>query len=410
MTQLRTLKRMAKTTQRERIAKLIAGEIGDILTPDEERVLHSWVNERIENKALYQKIRSSDNFQNWRTSYEQLDAGSGWEELYPQIRKQEKKQIWLRVFKYAAILLLPTLLLVGVVNYLAKQNSNEKQLAQEMTEISPGTKKAFLTLDNGETVILDSGEEVQLKELDGTTIQKTRGQLTYLPSQAKTRTPLYNIVRTPRGGEYNLVLEDGTKVFLNAMSQIKYPVKFDTESREIELTGEAYFEVAQSAIPFVVKTSQLDVRVLGTTFNISAYENTGEIVTTLVEGKVEVDARQEGVSSLILQPEEQAVFNTEDQRLDVRKIDINLYTGWKDGQFIFYDMRLEDIMNSLTRWYIAEVSYSDSTVRNMRFSGSLKRNEDFSQILDIIKSTNRVDIEMYNNTVVFFTVQQSELN
>lgn len=393
---------MEKDIQGERIAKLIAGEIGETLTPKEEKVLHSWINERTENKALYQKLRSSENFQNWRTSYEQIDAGSGWEELYPQIKKQEKTKIWLRTFKYAAILLLPALLLVGVVNDLAKRNSNEKQLAKEMTEITPGTKKAFLTLDNGETVILDSDEEVKLKELDGTTIQKTRGQLTYVPAKkTKNRAPLYNIVRTPRGGEYNLVLEDGTKVFLNAMSQIKYPVKFDAESREIELTGEAYFEVAHSAIPFVVKTSQLDVTVLGTTFNINAYENNGEIVTTLVEGKVQVDTRQEGSSSLILQPQEQAVFNTEDQRLGVKKVDISLHTGWKDGKFIFYDMRLEDIMNSLTRWYSAEVSYSDSISRNMRFSGSLKRNEDFSQILDIIQSTNKVSIEMDNQTVVF---------
>lgn len=395
---------MIEYVQYRRIARLIAAEIQETIKPEERVSLNNWINQRAENRKLYERIRSSSNFQYWRNTREKFSLLEDWEEVHALIKIRNRKERRLRIIQYAAIFLFPVVLLVVGGNYVINQNSNAQEL--QNVQILTDLNDPCLILDNGITIALDSDLEMKLKELDGTSIQKKGGQLTYIPRDtSKQQRTLYNIVRTPRGGEYSLILEDGTKIFLNAMSQIKYPVKFDETSRLIELSGEAYFEVAHSTIPFVVKTTQLDVTVMGTTFNVNAYENTGRVVTTLVEGKVKVDPKYGGIDSRILLPEEQAVFKVEDQNMHVKKVDISLYTGWKDGQFVFYDMRLEDIMTSLTRWYEAEVSYSDSTIRSMRFSGSLKRDDDFSQILEIIKSTKKVEINLYNGTVIFRKIQ-----
>ncbi|MCL4481733.1 MAG: DUF4974 domain-containing protein [Bacteroidetes bacterium] len=384
----------------KKIARLIAGEIGPGLTQEEKKELADWLNEDLKNKELFNRIKSSANYRKWAETRGKINLHPSWENLFKAIQKEKKRTMFRKMLKYAAVICFP-LIVAGGIYYIFNQVP-EQAITSQTTEIRPGCNKAVLVLNDGESVALDSPDDLLLKEKDGTTIQKTEGLLNYTkPVQKLTKVPLFNTISIPRGGEYNLILADGTRVFLNAMSKFKYPVQFTGATREVELTGEAYFEVTHSGTPFIVKTNGMDVEVMGTSFNVNAYENTGKVVTTLVEGKVKIESKGPVAGSRLLYPDEQAVFDLTDHRVDVNKVDVNLYTAWKEGKFIFYDTRLEDIMNTLTRWYSADVIFSDPEAKELHFSGSIDRYGDIQQILEIIQSTNKVEIEINKTTILF---------
>lgn len=396
-------KKMDQYDQYRKIAELIAGEIRDTLSPDDRNMLINWINQCEENKQLYYRLKSSSYFHNWREAIEKIDPRAGWEKLVPLIAEERKKNLKLQILKYASVILLPFILAGAVYYSLTERHMEQTQVAEQPArEIQPGTSKAVLILNDGKTVTLDAKNELQLKETDGTTIEKTRGQLNYAPLAGKpVQRSLYNTIKIPRGGEYNLILADGTRVFLNAMSEFKYPVQFCKKARVVELSGEAYFDVTPSDIPFIVKTRDMKIKVLGTSFNVNAYENTGEVVTTLVRGKVRIEAKNSLGGNYILSPDEQAVFNTTDLHWDVKTVDVSLYTSWKNGEFIFYDNRLEDIMNTLGRWYSVDVAWENPKMKDIRFSGSLNKYNNISQILEIIQATNKIKIEINNTTIIF---------
>jgi len=251
-------------------------------------------------------------------------------------------------------------------------------------------------------VLLDSANVLSITEKDGTLIEKTGGKLNYSnPLNEKADQMIHNTITIPRGGEYNLVMADGTRVYLNAMSSFRYPVKFGVKHRIVELSGEAYFEVTKdTSRPFIVKTAAISIEVLGTSFNLNAYDNTERIVTTLIEGSVKINSQKTNQSRL-LKPDEQAIFQVNSGQIDINKVDVNLYTAWKNGNLTFYDSRLEDIMITLTRWYSADVLYKNESVKNLRFSGNLNRYGDINQILDILRSTGKINIEINNSTILF---------
>ncbi|NOY97308.1 MAG: FecR family protein [Chlorobi bacterium] len=392
---------MSKHNGYKRIAELIFGEITDNLGSDEMKELYTWIGGRPENKELYNQIRNSTHFQSWYSFREKIDTLEGWKQLYPFIRKEKKRERRRAFLKYAAILLLPLLIAGGF--YYFVYPGYEQGAVPQTVEIRAGSKKAVLILNDGNSVVLDSPDELLITEADGTSIQKTNGLLNYIkPVNKKSKALLYNSVKVPRGGEFDLILADGTHVYLNSLSELKYPVQFLGDKREVELTGEAYFEVThKNDNPFIVKTKEMSMEVLGTTFNINAYENTGKVITTLVAGKIMVKGNNnENMKGRILIPEEQAVFDISSKQLEVIKVDVSLYTAWKDGEFIFYDTRLYDIMNTLTRWYSVEARFMDNSLKELRFSGSLDRYGNIDSILDIIKSTNKVEIEINNDIII----------
>ncbi len=396
-------RKMDQYDQYRQIAELIAGEIRDTLNSDDRDTLRNWINQCEENRQLYYRLKSSSHFHNWRKAIEKIDARASWGELVPLIAEDRKKSFKLQILKYASVILLP-FVIAGVVYYsLMERHIEQIQVAEQPgKEIQPGTSKAVLILNNGKTVTLDAKNELQLKETDGTTIEKTRGQLNYTPLAGKpVQKSLYNTIKIPRGGEYNLILADGTRVFLNAMSEFKYPVQFCKKARVVELSGEAYFDVTPSDIPFIVKTRDMKIKVLGTSFNVNAYENTGQVVTTLVRGKVRIEAKNPMGGNYILSPDEQAIFNTTDLHWDVKTVDASRYTSWKSGEFVFYDNRLEDIMNVLARWYSIDVEWEDPKMKDIRFSGSLNKYNNMNQILEIIQAINKIKIEVNNMTIVF---------
>lgn len=249
--------------------------------------------------------------------------------------------------------------------------------------IKPGKAGAVLTLSDGRQVVLSDSLETQLKERTA----DIRVQGKRLDYSAEHVGPLlvYNTITVPRGGEYQLTLADGTQVWLNAETELKYPVAFADEVREVMLTGEAYFEVAKNVSrPFVVKAGQLDIKVLGTSFNVKAYPSETQ-QATLVQGKVEVCA---GNYSRKLQPGEQLNYSSEGP--EIRNVDVKAYTAWKDRRFVFNDDLLEEVIRKLGRWYDVEFILRDAEVREIRFTGNLPKYRNLDQVLNKLELTTHI--------------------
>lgn len=249
-------------------------------------------------------------------------------------------------------------------------------------DVAPGNNKAVLTLADGSTLTLDSSGRQVIRQ-GNTAIHQQNGLLQYQNSGANVGIS-YNILTTPRGGKFRIVLPDGTGVWLNAASSIRYPVAFTGKERRVEITGEAYFEVAKNeAMPFIVSVNnKAEVEVLGTHFNVNAYEDEAAINATLLGGKVRVSA---GASpGTVLQPGQQASLNTAGAMKILDDIDVMQVTAWKDGWFQFHMATLPDVMRQLSRWYDVEVNYP-ADIPDRAFEGRIQQDLTLTQVLKILE-------------------------
>ena len=386
-------------TQEFYIAELITRHLAETLTDDETQKLNSWRAASPENEALFQKLCSHQHIAQHIEHRKNFDAPKGWQQVEQKMKRTHRKQFYLKVAQYAAIFIVP--LIIGILVITLPQQM-ENDMAQQLSEkghlILPGEKKAVLTLGNGEVIALTALQDTRLKEKDGTAIQVDSATLNYQAVKKNTSAiqEVYNKVEIPRGGEYSLLLSDGTRVRLNSMSSLRFPVHFSGTTREVELQGEAYFEVSKNGKPFIVKTGNKQVEVLGTTFNISAYQGE-EYQATLLTGSVRVHTSQ-GENQL-LKPSEQARIAPGTDEISVRKVDTYLYTSWIQGRIYFKDQRLEDIMKSLTRWYDMTVIYKNEKLKNLKFGCNVDRYKDITPFLELLESTGKVTITIKDNTI-----------
>ncbi len=384
--------------QYRKIVELITKELTNTASSEEHNHFLYWLEEKPENELLFEKIKSRQNYVKWRETYENIDTEKNWDTLCLNIKKERRKYLLRNFYRYAATF---TILIVTTIAvfYFFKPNLID---SEEIVYNNPGSAKAVLILNDGKSIELDSLGSKSMLESDGTEINKEGDFISYSNTVDKKEKLLYNTIKIPRGGEYKLQLSDGTKVYLNSLTTLSYPVQFDSKIREVEITGEAYFEVTKmNGVPFIVNTPQSKIEVLGTSFNVNAYGKTGKVITTLVEGRVKV---QPGVGVLkghILEPSEQSVFNSGSGALERNKVNVELYVAWTKGEFIFYNERLEDIMEVLTRWYEADILFENSNVKELKFSGKFNRYEDIQQILEIIEATEKIEIDINKNTILF---------
>ena len=263
----------------------------------------------------------------------------------------------------------------------------------------PGSNKAVLILADGSEHDLSSGDN-SIIAADGTEIKNTGNKLEYISTNSQPTEMKYNTLKIPRGGEYFLILADSTKVWLNSETTLRFPVQFAADVRNVELNGEAYFEVSKNErVPFIVTSGNQQVKVLGTQFNLSSYADNQSVYTTLVEGKVEVSLTTNPESKLVLKPNEQSCFSKEEANILKRTVDVAQYIAWKDGRFVFQDQMLEDIMKTLSKWYDVQVVFSNEDDKKLRFTGNLERYADFSNILGKIERTNEVEFEITNKLI-----------
>ncbi|MFD2874223.1 FecR family protein [Mucilaginibacter ximonensis] len=301
--------------------------------------------------------------------------------------KVKRLSLWPRIAA-AAILLVA----IGVtLLYLKKLPEAQSDVKNDML---PGSNKATLTLANGKKISLtDAADGTVAKERNVTINKNANGNLSYVSGdqQVAPGEIEYNTIETPKGGQYKIKLPDGTDIWLNAETKLKYPTTFASlKNRPIELEGEAYFEVAKDkGHPFIVTTSKEKVEVLGTHFNINAYDNDKVVKTTLLEGSVKV-SNQAG-STKIMKPGQQATADGES--LAIRDVETDYEVAWKDGYFIFNNENLESIMAKISRWYNADVVFMDPTLKSKSFIGTISRFDKVSKVLNMLE---RTDVAVFN--------------
>lgn len=281
------------------------------------------------------------------------------------------------------------LIVISISLYLYWDNKSQKNPAitgtgENISQLSglPGTSKASLEMGDGSVITLDSMAVRELTTDDGTIINKQHGTITYKNNTETTGKVAYNTLRIPRGGEYELVLPDGSKVWMNAASSLKFPTRFTGKERIVYLTGEAYFEVAKnSRQPFkVMVEKEMEVQVIGTHFNVMAYADETAIKTTLAEGKVNIRTH---TSTTSLLPAEQAVLKRASRETEVKKVDVDKEIAWKNGMIEFHDDDLPSIMRQLSRWYDVDVSF-ESEIPAATYSGSIPRKAILPDVMRIL--------------------------
>ncbi|MDN3582471.1 FecR family protein [Mucilaginibacter flavus] len=305
-----------------------------------------------------------------------------------QINPLKRRRHSIRNWSVAASVIF--VLSFGTYFFTRKTADSKKNELVHNTVIVPGSNKAILTLANGQKISLTDAQKGTVINQSGVQISKTvDGQLVYTAARDDknaanaTAAVQYNSMETPRGGQYQLLLPDGTRVWLNASSLIKYPVDFNTGSeRKVELSGEAYFEVAHNkSRPFRVVTSRQVVEVLGTHFNVNAYKDEPNTKTTLLEGSVKVTGDKE---SAMLKPGQQANLT---DGIKVSDVDAEEAVAWKNGYFRFDDEKLETVMRKVSRWYNVDVEYRDNEVKNYLFAALTTRFDNLSTLLKIMDQT-----------------------
>jgi transmembrane sensor len=258
------------------------------------------------------------------------------------------------------------------------------------TVILPGSNKAILTLSDGSHINLDDSKQGLLCKQGGVRIGKEAHGLVYAGSPTNSEVTLYNTISTPRGGEYQVVLSDGTKVWLNSASALKFPATFRGKQRIVELTGEAYFEVAPNKnMPFKISLNKMAIEVLGTHFNVSAYPDEAEVKTTLLEGSVKLSS---AAAISILKPGQQGVFS-KDKDFRIHQVDVQEAIAWKNGYFIFDNENIQSIMRKVSRWYDVDIAYSGN-IDEGNFGGTVSRFKSVSGILKSLELTGTVHFKV----------------
>ena len=282
-------------------------------------------------------------------------------------------------------------------------NRHPAEVTRPVAGISPGNKSAILVLGNGENVNLASNANKKILEKDGTVIDNSHTGLNYAgqSSVIVKETPLNTLI-VPCGGEYNLVLSDGSKVFLNSMSKLIFPIRFTGENREVALEGEAFFEVAKDKFkPFIVSIRGMKVEVLGTSFNIKSYADDSQSFTTLVEGKVKVSSGNQLADVNYLQPNQQAVYDASKSAIVIQEVDASQMVQWTKGRYTFTNQSLDEIMKTLARWYDFSYKFEDESLKSIRFEGGLNKYERIDPILDILGRTGKVKVSVKDKEIIF---------
>lgn len=328
--------------------------------------------------------------------YKAWDENKAFRRFVEEVERIKKRRQLRRRMAWSAVAA-GVACLVGVALLLVPERQVELPVVEVRNEVVvPGSTKATLRLAGGETVDI-RGDSMQITGKGKSHILYAGGKLTYAKKE-KVAELVYNELEVPVAGECSLVLDDGTQVWVNADSRLKYPVQFVGEERKVFLEGEAYFIVAKDSLPFVVSTSRGDIRVLGTTFNVKSYDEEIAMQATLVEGKVLV---AQGQKEMELAPGEQGTVK-DAGIMAKRAVDVDEFVGWRKGIYVFKKQPLEDIMRDLSRWYGVSVFFQNEGLKQVSFTGNLKRYDNINEFLDVLQRTGDVKYRINNNTVIIY--------
>ncbi len=352
--------------------KLIIKRINGSLSAKEEEIFDHWYNDSIEHRNYFERIK-----ENYHKSDEVIDIEEGWEKVYNTIRTEPKKIYY---WKYIAA----SFILICLTSTFFITNKNVDFFNKKTAAlILPGRDRAVLTLADGSKVVLEKGQKFETKN------SISNGEkLIYHSTDVTNPKVEYNYLTVPRGGQFFVEIEDGTKIWLNSESKLKYPKSFGKgKDRKVELIyGEAYFDVSSNTnhkgSVFKVFSGNQEIEVLGTEFNIKAYNDEEFIYTTLVEGKVALFNKE---TRKILSPNQQSIISIQRNDITVKNVDVYNETAWREGVFSFENKPLKGVMKVLSRWYDMEVSFENKSLETVQFIGVLGKEQNIEDILIMIK-------------------------
>ena len=329
-----------------------------------------------------------------------LSMKVGIDEYINQQTKPAKKLLpWPLIAAAATVILV-----AGLFLYKQKTATDQITAMVSKKEIAPGSNKAILTMANGKVLSLTDAANGIIAQQGNVSVRKSKnGQLTYMinnssPEEKQTMAILWNTITTPKGGQWQVILPDGTKVWLNAASSLTYPEYFKGNKREVKLQGEAYFEVAHNKkMPFHVSSKNQDVEVLGTHFNVNAYADESFAKTTLLEGSVKLWQPEKKIAQL-LKPDQEAILSS--VGVKVSNVDAQDAIAWKDGVFLFNDDHLDVIMKKISRWYDVDVQFKDEEMKKELFSGTVSRFAKISQVLRKLEALGGVAFHIEGHKII----------
>lgn len=366
-----------------KIAKILASLFTHSSTPEEEKNYHAWLDENPEHQKIADRILNKETYEENSRLIKSFSSQKAWEKVYPLLGNNQSRMVfsWKRSLKYAALILL----LIIPASFLIYNWA----IGEQIGEITPGTHGGELTLSNGNTfnlfenILPEGATEVFIIDSKGINYQT--------PANKPKVKEIKNTLRTLHGMECHIILSDGTKVHLNAESQLTYPICFSDKERIVQVEGEAYFDVApDKEHPFIVQTPHTSIRVTGTSFNVRAYADEEIESTTLINGGVKISSGNE-VFELI--PNQHYTYNKKTNTNTVTNVNTELYTSWESGSFIFLNVPLENVMSYLSKWYGFKYTFEDETAKQVRIGASLNRYKNMNPIIDMITELNLVNIK-----------------
>ena len=366
-----------------RIAKFLASLFTHSAIPEEEKAYREWINENPEHQKLAKRILNEETYEKNTQLIKSFSSQKAWDRISPRLGGEKASGFlsWRKSLKYAALILL----LIIPASYLIYN----WVAGEPIGEITPGTHGGELTLSNGNTFNLfdnalpEGAAEIFIIDSKGINYQT--------PANKPKVKEIKNTLRTLHGMECHIVLSDGTKVHLNAESQLTYPICFNNKERIVQVEGEAYFDVApDKAHPFIVQTPHTSIRVTGTSFNVRAYADEGVESTTLVSGAVKINNENEDYELL---PNQHFLYDKNSQKGIVSNVNAELYTSWESGSFIFINIPLENVMSYLSKWYGFKYTFEDDAAKQVKIGAYLNRYANMNPIIDMIMELNMVDIK-----------------
>ena len=367
-----------------RIAELIYKDKIGNLTEQEKYELLAWLEESDFNRQIFDELAKGSSLSRSYDEYRNIHREQVWNAIEKQIVPQ-RRQLSLQWVGYAASVII--LVVAGWFIFQMSDNGDTIQEGKKVARITPGTQKAILHLDNGEQLVLADNNTVVVEDSLSGRIEQVDKSLVY-QTESTVKEERLNVLEIPNGGEFQVTLADGTKVCLNAGTKLTYPIAFVGKERRVHLEGEGYFEVKRDENkPFIVEINGMEVKVLGTSFNLRSFAADNRSTATLISGKIEVKTSLRRVE---LSPNQQADLWVGENKLDVREVDAAVYSAWTKGRFVFRRERLETILDDVSRWYNVTVFYEQSSAKDILFSGIMERYADISKTLEMLEKTGKV--------------------
>ena len=388
----------------EHIAQLIYKFITGAITDREMEELDAWRNGNPRNEKLFQRMTDTENLQREYRKQKAIEVERPLRDMQERLRQAQTRSFGRKEMRWTAVAaVVAAMAAMFCIGYFwnnpldAGTDQPLSAQADDISHILPGTTQALLTTSSGEEVELGADSLANLRLLE---LQKR-------PDKSR-REARINKLTTPRGGEFKILLEDSTVVYLNAESQLVYPETFGQHERRVKVKGEAYFEVAKDSLrPFYVETEAQVVRVYGTEFNIQDYTDDGCAYTTLVEGSIALQPPGgQSQAELVLTPGHQAVFTKADHSTAVHSVDTEAITSWHKGRFVFEEQTLEQIMRTLARWYKFDYKFEKPSLARTIFKGSAPRYAKLSAVLSILEKSGGLTFEAQRDLIVVKSKQE----